>query len=271
MNCRNARIYIDESARSETLMPAVSTHLAMCAVCKSYMQQTERLQELLDELPQVCAPSDFNVRLAARSNVQRLGKGGGTLLFPGFPILGQMTVPLLALVAFSVMILLLNAGDFRGATGGSVLLRAESVRPAGNSLGDVLSSISGSLDETVFADTSQANRVAASGSVTPKKRNSVAASSRTNEAFKGRLRSNDYALESAPVLLGPERRAPDGGGFIGQIVEVEIPDYKMNILIGEPQGELRRVALRRVTFGSQQILDRPQARPVYVSSSQGIW
>ncbi len=66
MNCQNIRAAIDASSPCEPFSGNVTSHLAACQHCGDYAAQMTALLTLMNDVPRVEAPSDFDFRLRAR-------------------------------------------------------------------------------------------------------------------------------------------------------------------------------------------------------------
>lgn len=66
MNCQNIRAAIDASSPCEPFSGNVTSHLAACQNCGDYAAQMTALLTLMNDVPRVEAPGDFDFRLRAR-------------------------------------------------------------------------------------------------------------------------------------------------------------------------------------------------------------
>ncbi|MFN7949096.1 MAG: hypothetical protein U0Z53_27330 [Blastocatellia bacterium] len=66
MNCQNIRAAIDASSPREPFSGNVTTHLAACQNCGDYAAQMTALLTLMNDVPRVEVPNDFDFRLRAR-------------------------------------------------------------------------------------------------------------------------------------------------------------------------------------------------------------
>jgi hypothetical protein len=66
MNCQNVRTVIDSASPREAFGEKVSLHLAGCDGCRDYAGQMTALFALMNDVPRVEVPGDFDFRLRAR-------------------------------------------------------------------------------------------------------------------------------------------------------------------------------------------------------------
>lgn len=66
MNCQNIRAAIDASSPREPFSGNVTSHLAACQNCGDYAAQMTALLTLMNDVPRVEVPGDFDFRLRAR-------------------------------------------------------------------------------------------------------------------------------------------------------------------------------------------------------------
>jgi hypothetical protein len=66
MNCQNVRTVIDNASPREAFGEKVSLHLAGCDGCRDYAGQMTALFALMNDVPRVEVPGDFDFRLRAR-------------------------------------------------------------------------------------------------------------------------------------------------------------------------------------------------------------
>ncbi|HYX42719.1 MAG TPA: hypothetical protein VE821_13525, partial [Pyrinomonadaceae bacterium] len=65
-NCQQCRTEIETAARIETVTAQAAEHLAVCAACRAFQAERQRLRQLVGELEPTPAPPDFEFRLRAR-------------------------------------------------------------------------------------------------------------------------------------------------------------------------------------------------------------
>lgn len=66
MNCKKYQAQIDETSGEQELSAAAFDHLAICASCRNFKIEREKLAEMLRNGLTVTAPADFNFRVKAR-------------------------------------------------------------------------------------------------------------------------------------------------------------------------------------------------------------
>ena len=66
MNCQNVRTAIDAASPREPFSESVTLHLAACQNCGDYAAQMTALFALMNDVPRVQVPNDFDFRLRAR-------------------------------------------------------------------------------------------------------------------------------------------------------------------------------------------------------------
>ena len=66
MNCQNVRTAIDAASPREPFSEAVTLHFAACQNCCDYAAQMTAFFALMNEVPRVQVPNDFDFRLRAR-------------------------------------------------------------------------------------------------------------------------------------------------------------------------------------------------------------
>jgi hypothetical protein len=102
------------------------------------------------------------------------------------------------------------------------------------------------------------------------KNNLIARSKKSDSPAMSTIRHADKAL-SRPVVF--EKKfdvvSPNDFSFAGIALDLSSNDLKVRI--PGARGQMQTVSLRTITFGSQQILDRPATHVAGTPNAQGIW
>lgn len=104
MNCNPIREMIEQSARREGFNETVRAHLSGCGDCRRHAEQHKTLLSLINAVPRVEAPADFDFRvraLIARSKSEPAAKGLLEQFWTRSFSLGQ-TATALAAVAMAI-------------------------------------------------------------------------------------------------------------------------------------------------------------------------
>lgn len=74
MNCQDYQTQIEESTCEQNLSDELAAHLQTCLACNQVKVQHSNLQQILQNLPAVKAPGDFNFRVKSRLERQKKSK-----------------------------------------------------------------------------------------------------------------------------------------------------------------------------------------------------
>src|SRR5919201_774481 len=84
MNCQTIRAAIETTPRHEPLSEGARRHLTGCDGCREYADELGALFALLNAVPRVTAPADFDFRLRARIAAAQAERQSPFSLLKGF-------------------------------------------------------------------------------------------------------------------------------------------------------------------------------------------
>lgn len=250
IDCKACRSEIEDAAPGERLRGLALVHLETCARCRGFSEQRQALRELVSSLGTVAAPHDFEWRLRARINAEKVTEHRPRLRLGYAP--GAQAIALAAsfMLVIGIAVLLKQTGTERSPA----RLPVEVVRGTETSAGRTTEGSSVSLSEAASA--SPQDRVTKMHATNPLASNRArvaraprvkSARMRTEmvaEAASNRsLRSNDFSSRAAPVV-----------NLFS--VPVRPPSQAVKVILDEGRGTRRTVSLQPITFGSQAILER---------------
>jgi hypothetical protein len=283
MDCRHVRQQIEAEIESTTAFGGrfggatveARLHLDSCPRCAEFRNQHLGLNDLLRGLGQIAAPPDFDVRL--RAKIAAADESAGRRFFR----FGSVTHVRLAAVAASLTlvatatVIYWNLDSRRAAESSHV---AGAAQPAWSPSPSLQSS-----PEVASADPG----IGVGAPPISDKRNSLGTGQPPRHQFAGNTndRSGDRALPASyrPASISRSIDAGIGSAKVtnlteminvgGPIVQVPISasGKPVEVLLNEPNGEKRRVSLKPVTFGSQNMIDSGATASAPPPASRGVW
>jgi len=272
MNCKTFRSEIDTTDDPIAARPEMLAHTEMCGDCYSVFKDRTALHSLLSELTPVVAPNDFEWRLRARLQAGSPGTSGlekAVVWLRRMPTATALITLLMLIVALGGYLLqqrglgpqakLEQAGVIRGKEDSSSLafVREWSKEQAPNP------PISDGTKAVQLVGESRAGR-------NRPKNNLIAGSRKSDSLVTSTIRHVDKAV-TRPVVFEKQFDASSPNDFSFSGIALDLSSNDLKVRIPGAGGLMQTVSLRTVTFGSQQILDRPTTLVAGTPNTQGIW
>jgi hypothetical protein len=272
MNCKSFRGEIETTNDPFAARPELLAHTGRCRACHSLLKDRTALHSLLSELTPVSAPNDFEWRLRARLQTGTRRASGlekALVWFRQMPAETASITLLMLIVAVGGYLLqrrglisrgqVEQAGVIRGKEDASALaiVREWANEKISNSL----------VIEGTRVDQPQAGFNPGGNG---RKGYLVAVLKKRVSVGPQRIRHTDMAV-SEPFVYRKQPVPVSQYDFSFSGVALDLPESNLKVRIPGAGGQMQTVSLRSVTFGSQQILDRPVANIVNTAGAQGIW
>ena len=239
LECRFTRQQIDELELGERPSERVTAHLTLCAACRDFRAERNELRQLVGSLEPVVAPADFEMRLRARIAREETPSRQE-------PLFARLIrTPALAAAALFVMVggtlVWVAQKDIEPSIPLATVEQPSPVATAKNSTHTAPAPI-----DVVEANTPSDEGVQTASSGTTR-----------NKRAGSRVRSQDYSVESAPVVRQ------------GDQAYVNAPSKPVVFALEDERGTKRKIALPPVSFGSQSLVDNRV--PVSYTGNSRIW
>jgi hypothetical protein len=245
MNCKDVCTEIDESERGQELSLDAAEHLRMCAECRSFYQDRNKLRQMVASLETIEAPADFDFRLRARLANEKVNSRSRVLLGPFSFGLPSVAVALLILIVGAVVF-------YRGYKPVPV---AQITPPAVTP-----NAPPNTLDHQTPGAGNQTAEV--TQPVKPgKPKRSPASKALTTVAQKTKSAVVESAVVPAPTIRQNDSVAAFPIGTSNQSLKVSFDDGS---------GIPKTISLPTVSFGSQRVLTRGDMQ-VFKTSAKGVW
>ena len=243
-DCKNLRLEIDGATPGRLRSAFANRHIGECAECRSFSDETVKLQELLSSLGTVEAPGDFDFRLRARLAGEKPASNHFPLSGLSFGLRSAVVATLL-LVFGSALFLSLR-------TTPNSVLTANNVTPPAR----VQPNVNAPAPNTAHVDT---RPVATREAVTARNagiKSSTMASSRGNS----RMGTRDMASRPATIIKADDLVAD---------FPIESSTQPVRVSLDNGRGSSRTISLPPVSFGSQRVMSQGSA-PL-LASARGSW
>ena len=246
MNCKLCQHEIDQIELGQAFNREAAKHLESCGACRSFKNERESLRILLASLERVAAPANFDSRLRARL-LARSEKQPRAVWFlqPSFLRVCYVSLPLLLIViSLSLTHTFVYSPD------------------SDKSLNGVSSLSSINIDQL------KADNIRKREEQTPLALNEKVPRVETEKHLKGLQNkinrekpvSVDLSQNNALAQIPPE--------FGGSAIIIPIrPESRSHYVIVND----KKIPLRSVTFGSQNLMSGNEPRAVFTSSAQRVW
>lgn len=248
-DCKNLHREIDGATPGRLRSAFANRHISDCTECRSFSEETVKLQELLSTLGTIEAPGDFDFRLRARLAGQRPASSHFPLSGFSFGLRSVVVVSLL-LVFGSALFLSLKTSPDKSLTANNVppgIQAGIQVSPAGTaSVANLPATV-----ETVPPATSEVSAPRKNGI-----RSSAVASSRGNS----RMGTREMASRPAPIIKAADLVAD---------FPIESSTQPVRVSLDNGRGNSRTISLPPVSFGSQRVMSQGSA-PL-LASARGSW
>jgi hypothetical protein len=277
MNCRTCQFEIEELEMNARLGDEARAHLSACSVCRAFHDERQSLKELIESLPPVNAPQDFDIKLRARINAARSG-GNHRPAWRSF-IASAPATALAATFALLVAGVLIykqtrpapyDGNQPQAIAGKSMETKIEGTDAKSAKTNEVIETQgqigAGNEQEEGMTIASAGTKRSRTRSIVDDRHSTRREPPRPKTNVEP-LPSNDLAVGPAPQIV-PKGSMPFNTGM-NQVVELPVrsASQPMRVFVNDRDGAKRRVTLAPVTFGSQ---DFAGLKPQMVSS-QGIW
>ncbi len=246
-DCKNLRLEIDGASLGRVRSAFANRHINDCPECRSFTDQTVKLQEILSSLGTVEAPGDFDFRLRARLAGEKPAGARFSLSGFSFGIRGAAFAAL-TLMFGSVLFFSLkpSAPDHsKSATNITSAPAEKAVTPKATAAADVKAT-----QPTVeVADTPRPAGM----------KSQTLASNRTNP----RNGIRDMGSRPATVIKASDlnARASD--------FAIEASNQPVKVSLDNGRGNSRTISLPPVSYGSQRVMSQGSA-PL-LASARGSW
>ena len=245
MNCKLCQHEIDQSELDQDLSREAVKHIESCIACRSFKNERESLRSLLGTLERVAAPANFDARLRARLTRSKTEQHTVWFLQPSFLRAAYVSLPILMIVI------------------GVALTKPLAYFSGGEKALNEVSSLSSINVDEMSADKIQTAVVI----VPPFDLERTDGPKRTHNNFAVRTRKErpeifDIDFNSKP----PKVDIPPEFGEQAIIVPIH-PELRSHYVIVNG----KKVPLRSVTFGSQDLIEGNEARTAFTSSAQRVW
>ncbi len=272
MNCKTFRGEIETTNDPIAARPEMLAHTEICGECYSLLKDRTALHSLLSELTPVAAPNDFEWRLRARlqAGIPRpSGLEKALVWLRRMPTATALITLLMLIVALGGYLVqqrdlgpqakLEQAGVIRGNEDSSsqAFVREWSKEQVPN--------------PTTSDGTKAVQNVGgfSAGGNRPKN-NLIARSKKSDSPATSTIRHADKAL-TRPVVFEKQFDASSPNDFSFSGIALDLSSNDLKVRIPGAGGQMQTVSLRTVTFGSQQIIDRPTTNVAGTPNAQGIW
>lgn len=269
MNCQTCRDEVEEARLRQRLSGAARAHLSACAPCRIFEDERHALKGLVAELEQVSAPPDFDWKLRARLNSTKSTA-------PRRGLLGLIFTPSTPALALAASFALLVAGAVAFKQVGSRW--AANSRPAEVSGVRALETKETKNNSTVVSQPG-ALQVATGGDQdisgelqNPRGRRTEPFRSNglnVEKASSRATRATDFSANGANVVRRDVNFDSESNPLIA--VEVRPSAQPAKLLVGDERGTTRTVSLEPVSFGAQDMIERPDAARLSSPAVRGIW
>jgi len=245
-DCKNLRREIDGATPGRLRSAFANRHISDCGECRSFSEETVKLQELLSGLGTVEAPGDFDFRLRARLAGEKPARAHFPLSGLSFGLRSAVVASLL-LVCGLALFLGLKSSPNSSLTANQVTPQPQ-VKPSG----DALQSTAPTTVESTTLATDKAVHVPRKGGI----RSSALAASRANSISGTR----DLASRPATIIKAADLVAD---------FPIEASTQPVKVSLDNGRGNSRTISLPPVSFGSQRVMS--QGTSPYVASARGSW
>jgi hypothetical protein len=253
--CRTVRKEIETADDRAALMLGAQSHLDACAECSILFAENGRVRQLVSELERVEAPGDFDFRLRARI-ASMTGSPSGRR-WPRFSL--PLTAGLVA-TCVSVMfgISFVVSSYTRQPSTEDIAATAQPSLPVASPI-DVIET---SKDTTATTEQSTPSDHGAAVRA-PNKANHRAGqrASVLRVASRGRTQSEaiDFGFRGNQVFSGPN-------------VGLKVSAEPLSVVVRDENGVARRLVMRPVSFGAQNLVGRARELPSASTGDQeGVW
>ncbi|HKO96978.1 MAG TPA: hypothetical protein VJU86_08305 [Pyrinomonadaceae bacterium] len=248
-DCNNLRREIDGATPGRLRSAFANRHLNECPECKSFSEQTVKLQEILSGLGTVEAPGDFNFRLRARLAGEK--PAGGYFSLSGFSFGYRSAAVAMLLLVFGAVAFL----NLRPSSNDS--LTANKIQPvAVNPAPQVPASTAAPAPAAPAVIPPDYTAEAARKTGT---KSSALASHRANP----RMGTRDMGSRPATVIKASDLNAQRSDFPIDSLSQ------PVRVSLDNGRGNSRTISLPPVSFGSQRVMS--QGSPAYVATARGSW
>lgn len=273
MKCKAVLKEIEESDMGATLPVEVKAHLLVCEPCRTFLDERASLRLLTGGLEKVSAPPDFDWRLRARLAQVRSEKEQPRRWAFGFAPGAQAigVAASITLLLISVIIYRQTALSPAGETQPSAIaatniresLKTEAAaRPFANSLR------SQPVNNPDSAQAAGVRETARIRSMKSGKTNGIVKESAGAPQQRQRIFSTDFVSRGADELAtaGLQNSSTDAG----PVISLRVPAPQSTQLRLE-DGQGTRRTLSSVSFGGQELVERPARARLIPASEKGIW
>jgi len=253
-DCINLRREIDGSSPGRLRSAFAKRHIGDCPECKSFTEQTVKLQEILSSLGTVEAPGDFDFRLRARLAGEKPASSRFSLSGFSFGLKGA---------AFAALTLMFGSILFFSLRNPSPLapLSANNKTPASTAQpGPVaFSAVPAGVKATDVKEAQSAIETANSNPHRSRTNSQTLASNRGNS----RMGTRDMGSRPATTIKAADLNAQAADFPIGSSTQ------PVKVSLDNGRGNSRTISLPPVSFGSQRVLSQGSA-PL-LASARGSW
>jgi hypothetical protein len=243
--CRNTRREIDELELGHRPSAQAAAHMAACTACRQFQAECSSLRELVGSLEPVVAPPDFDIRLRARIAAEKYDKRRQ----PFFARL--ISTPALAAAALFVIV-----------AGSIFWISRRPVAPVGAPSNPQTARNSPEPKAPPTIDQSN------SSVVTPPSNDGPDVATTTPNKTVHRNRGSRAVTAEDSLARGADsiRQTAD-------LDEAYVPNRPVEFALQDERGKTRKISLPAVSFGAQNLVEKPENKPTNVvySASSRVW
>lgn len=248
-DCKNLRREIDGASPGRQRSAFAIRHLKACPDCKSFTDQTVKLQEILSSLGTVEAPEDFHFRLRARLAGEK--PAGARFSLSGFSFgLRGAALAVLTLMFGSILFFSLKTSPSKHTISANKGTPATVEKPV-------------SVSPSATATAVEASQPSIQGAEDTARRTSTRSHNLVASRSNSRMGSRDMGSRPAPIIRAADlnARASD--------FPIEASTQPVRMSLDNGRGNSRTISLPPVSYGSQRVMSQGSAP--YVATARGSW
>jgi hypothetical protein len=274
MNCQKCKIEIeDRDLRRESLSDAAEAHMAGCAGCRVFGEERLALRRLVGGLEKVSAPADFDFRMRARMAAERSAAAPRAAWFNFSP--AALSWPLAGCLALVVSASLYFQQQRTDTNATLPAEQARTATPSPQTSQTSVAAVAPQSDQAV-SDETQTGVETASSTVSLTQRRRAVSPRLVARAGVGR-ESVQVEESTSTSLIGATPRFASSGTTRTESalipVQLDAPEGQLKVLLRDTSGGARTISVDSVSFGSRDVMGRPDATftKASLSSNQGVW
>jgi hypothetical protein len=271
-NCTQYRTEIEE--KGEGLSAEARAHLQSCARCREFYQEQTDVVRLVGELSRVSAPNDFEFRLRARlAAAESAGRPRSLLRRSLVP--GAASITLAAVFAVAIALTLqpgrkTETGQPQARVGEAPALAPKiEVTTPDQPVVETKQTLAANENENQNGD---ARISGAAGARRP----AAATAKQTAVAQrqgKGKMMTVDFSVSKAAQIGAPDSSPTEiARTDVPIAVPLQTSHQPLKVVLRDERGTPRVVPMKRVSFGSQQLIGQLNGKtPDALASKEGVW